>query len=154
MTHVPVDEVEVECPSVVADGKNGGNARSRPPRPGSPHGAGYRGVAAGGTGVKEGAATDQEESGDQRERGRPASALSAKSSKIEDGLSSLRIRVTTAAADGVSVGEGGNDAGFLLEGGEGRGRQDSSRSPLPHENGAGGEDDASVLDTPLQDKVS
>lgn len=135
----------------------GGNAasRSRPPRPGP--GDNNPSVAArsrGTTGVKEGAATDQEEGGGgQRERGRPTSAQSAKSSssKVEEDLSVLRIG-GMMGADGVSSG-GDGPVGGLLDSGEHRGRQDSSRSPLPHENGAGGEDDASVLDTPLQDKV-
>lgn len=128
-------------------------SRSRPPRPGDSNpsvAARSRGTA----GVKEGAATDQEEGGGgQRERGRPTSAHSAKSSssKVEEELSVLRIG-GIAGADGVSSG-GDGPAGGLLDSGEHRGRQDSSRSPLPHENGAGGEDDASVLDTPLQDKV-
>lgn len=128
-------------------------SRSRPPRPGD----GNASVAArtrGTAGVKEGAATDQEEGGGgQRERGRPSSAQSAKSSssKVEDELSVLRIG-GMAGADGVSSG-GDGPVGGLLDSGDHRGRQDSSRSPLPHENGAGGEDDASVLDTPLQDKV-
>lgn len=104
--------------------------------------------------VREGAATDQEESGSrgQRERGRPSSPQSAKSSKVEDPLSSLRVGVTSAG-EGVSVVDDGGAVSGLLDGVDTRGRQDSSRSPLPHENAAGGEDDASVLDTPLQDQV-
>lgn len=130
---------------------DGGNAalRSRP-RPGD--GIPSLAVRGRGTaGVKEGAATDQEEGGSgQRERGRPSSAQSAKSlsSKVEEELSVLRIG-GMMGAEGVSSG----GVGGLLDNGEHRGRQDSSRSPLPHENGAGGEDDASVLDTPLQNKV-
>eukprot|EP00752_Nemacystus_decipiens_P007718 g6901.t1 len=129
-------------------------SRSRPPRPGdSNNPSSVAGRSRGTAGVKEGAATDQEEGGGrQRERGRPTSAHSAKSSssKADEGLSMLRIG-GTAGADGVSSGADG-PAGGLLDSGEHRGRQDSSRSPLPHENGAGGEDDASVLDTPLQEK--
>ena len=123
-------------------------SRSRPPRPGD----GNPSVAArsrGPVSVKEGAATDQEEGGGgQRERGRPSSAHSPKasSSKVEEELSVLRI-------GGLTEGDGLSSVGGVLDSAEHRGRQDSSRSPLPHENGAGGEDDASVLDTPLQDKV-
>lgn len=160
VTRVPADEMDrvddTNRASVSAEDKTSGGVLCRPPRPGAPQSlAGSRGVAGGCcglAGVKEGSATDQEEGGGQRERGRPSSALSGKSSKIEDGLSSLRIGVTTGT-DGVSGGDGGAGGG-LLEGGEHWGRQDSSRSPLPHHNAAGGEDDASVLDTPLQDMVS
>lgn len=138
------------------DGGSAASSRSRPPRPGdninNPSAAAQgRGTA----GVKEGSATDQEEGGGgQRDRGRPSSAQSAKSSssKVEEELSVLRIGGMTGA-DGLSSGGDGGPGSGLLDSGEHRGRQDSSRSPLPHENGAGGEDDASVLDTPLQDKV-
>ena len=106
--------------------------------------------------MREGAATDQEESGGcQRERGRPSSALLSKSLKVEDGLLTLRIGVPVAE-EGVPGGEaagGGGGVAPLVDGGERRSQQDSSRSPPPHQNAAGGEDDASVLDTPLQDKV-
>eukprot|EP00903_Cladosiphon_okamuranus_P019148 g17614.t2 len=141
VTELSSDDAQNETTGAEAEGSNSNpESRSRPPRPGdgvNPSGASRnRGTA--GVNVKEGAATDQEEGGGgQRERGRPTSAHSAKSSssKVEDELSVLRI---------------GGLAG--ADGSEHRGRQDSSRSPLPHENGAGGEDDASVLDTPLQDK--
>lgn len=139
-------------------------SRSRLPRPGDSSSAAARNsgvVGTGGSGagsaagVKEGATTDQEESGGgQRQRGRPTSAQSAKSSsKMEEELSVLRIGGGVAGGEGVSSGGDAPVGGLLLEGGDHRGRQDSSRSPLPHENAAGGEDDASVLDTPLQDKV-
>ncbi|CAN0118385.1 unnamed protein product, partial [Hapterophycus canaliculatus] len=138
-------------------------SRSRPPRPGDSSSAAARNCSAaggGGTGtgsaagVKEGATTDQEESGGgQRQRGRPTSAQSAKSSsKMEEELSVLRIGGGIAGGEEVSAGGDAAVGGLLLDGGDHRGRQDSSRSPLPHENAAGGEDDASVLDTPLQDK--
>ncbi len=135
----------------------GGNAssRSRPPRPGDIGSISAAARNKGTGGIKEGAATDQEEGGGvQRERGRPSSAQSAKSSssKVEDELSLLRIGGALTGADGVSSGGDGVSSG-VQDNGEHRARQDSSRSPLPHENGAGGEDDASVLDTPLQDKV-
>lgn len=154
-----VDDLEGGA-SVMAEDKG---SAARPPR-GSDHQAvarrGRRGVAGwvvvGGV-VKEGSATDQEESGGQQraERGRPSSASSAKSVKAED-LASLRIGVSAGGEAGTaeSDGAGGGGGGLLFDGVEHRGRQDSSRSPLPHENAAGGEDDASVLDTPLQDKVS
>lgn len=135
-------------------------SRSRPPRPGDSSSAAARnsGVAGGtgsAAGVKEGATTDQEESsGGQRQRGRPTSAQSAKSSsKMEEELSVLRIGGGVTGGEGAPSGGEAPGGGLLLDGGDHRGRQDSSRSPLPHENAAGGEDDASVLDTPLQDKV-
>lgn len=153
-TDTQVDTVDADGDAIMAEDKSGGDAsRSRPPRPGdsAAPGAPSDGMAGNAqavsaAGVKEGAATDQEEGGGgQRDRGRPPSALSAKplSSKVEEGLSVLRIG-GMVGADGASSGG---------EGADHRGRQDSSRSPLPHDNGAGGEDDASVLDTPLQDKV-
>lgn len=119
-------------------------------------------------GVKEGATTDQEEGGGQRERGRTMNAPLPKTGyKLEDAMSYLRI----SGADGSGSALGGEGAGGGAGGGGGaplalelagneheihRARQDSSRSPLPHEagNAAGGEDDASVLDTPLQRNVS
>lgn len=158
MTELPSDDAQNETTATEAEAEgsntntNAASSRSRPPRPGEGGNpslaARSRGTA--GVNIKEGAATDQEEGGGgQRERGRPTSAHSAKSSssKVEEELSVLRIG-GVAGADVVSSGGG------LLDGAEHRGRQDSSRSPLPHENGAGGEDDASVLDTPLRDKVT
>lgn len=151
VTELSSDDARNETTAAEDEGSSAAS-RSRPPRPGDSNPsvpARSRGTA----GVKEGAATDQEEGGGgQRERGRPTSAHSAKSSssKVEEELSVLRIG-GMAGADGVSSGGDGPAGG--LDSGEHRGRQDSSRSPLPHENGAGGEDDASVLDTPLQDKV-
>lgn len=118
--------------------------------------------------MKEGATTDQEEAGGQRERGRTMNAPLPKAGfKLEDAMSYLRI----SGADGSGSALGGEGAGGGGGGGGGaplalelagneheiqRSRQDSSRSPLPHEagNAAGGEDDASVLDTPLQRNVS
>lgn len=167
---VDVKAVDADGTSIAAEDKGGDDgSRSRPSRPGDSASAAARnrGTAAGGAvvtgsaaaGVKEGAATDQEESGGgggQRERARPTSAQSAKSSsssKVEEELSVLRIGGAGTGADGVSSAGDGPPGGLLLESVEQRVRQDSSRSPLPHENAAGGEDDASVLDTPLQDKV-
>lgn len=160
---MPSDQADMmddaDCASIASEDKaagNGNNACSnRPARAGDPQAAGRRGLAGGGggagAGVKEGAATDQEEGGGRRERGRPTSALSSTPSKIGDGLSLLRIGL--AGAEGFPGGEAVGGGALLLDNGEQRARQDSSRSPLPHENAAGGEDDASVLDTPLQDKV-
>eukprot|EP00904_Undaria_pinnatifida_P004994 jgi/Undpi1/1624/HiC_scaffold_11.g05014.m1 len=162
VTQVPSDQADMmddaDCASIASEDKaagNGNNACSnRPARAGDPQAAGRRGLAGGGggagAGVKEGAATDQEEGGGRRERGRPTSALSSTPSKIGDGLSLLRIGL--AGAEGFPGGEAVGGGALLLDNGEQRARQDSSRSPLPHENAAGGEDDASVLDTPLQDK--
>lgn len=168
---VDVKAVDADGASIAADDRGSDDAsRSRPSRPGDNASAAARsrGTAAGGgggvagsaAGVKEGATTDQEESGGrggQRERARPTSAQSAKSSssssKVEEELSVLRIGGTGTGADGVSSAGDGPAGGLLLDSVEHRVRQDSSRSPLPHENAAGGEDDASVLDTPLQDKV-
>lgn len=161
---VDVKAVDADGTSIAAEDKGGDDAsRSRPSRPGDNASAAARsrataaGVVAGSAaGVKEGAATDQEESGGgggQRERARPTSAQSAKSSsssKVEEELSVLGVGGVGTGADGVSSTGDGPAGGLLLEH---RVRQDSSRSPLPHENAAGGEDDASVLDTPLQDKV-
>ncbi|CAM9205658.1 unnamed protein product [Ectocarpus sp. 8 AP-2014] len=166
---VDVKAVDADGASIAAEDKCGDDAsRSRPSRPGDNASAAARsrGTAAGGgggvagsaAGVKEGATTDQEESGGrggQRERARPTSAQSAKSSsssKVEEELSVLRIGGAGTGADGVSSAGDGPAGGLLLDSVEHRVRQDSSRSPLPHENAAGGEDDASVLDTPLQDK--
>lgn len=115
-----------------------------------------------GAGVKEGAATDQEEGGGSRERGRPTNTFSDKSFKLDDALSALRI-AERSDADGVGLVE--RDVArpaLFVEGvsGEHRGRQDSSRSPLPHENASqhdntsAEEDDASVPDTPVQRNVS
>lgn len=153
-TDSQVDTVDADGDAIMAEDKGGSDAsRSRPPRPGGSTVTGARSNGMAGdahsgsaAGVKEEAATDQEEGGGgQRDRGRPTSAQSAKPSslKVEEELSVLRIG-GIIGADGVSSGGDGVDH---------RGRQDSSRSPLPHDNGAGGEDDASVLDTPLQEKV-
>lgn len=151
-TDTLVDTVDADGDAIMAEDKGGGDAsRSRPPRPGDSQGARSNGLAGdahagSAAGVKEGAATDQEEGGGgQRNRGRATSTQSGKPSwsKVEEELSVLRIG-GMMGADGVSSGGDGVDH---------RGRQDSSRSPLPHDNGAGGEDDASVLDTPLQEKV-
>lgn len=163
-----VDSTPTSSAPVVApngDKPTNSAARYRPPRPVDPHihhhpFSGTSGTG-GSVGVREGAATDQEESGCQRERGRPSSALLApKPSKAEDGgLSSLRFGVAVGGTE-ASLGSGtveqtstGGALGPVLEGAERRSRQDSSRSPLPHQNASGGEDDASVLDTPLQEKV-
>ncbi|CAN0400253.1 unnamed protein product [Pylaiella littoralis] len=150
-TDTLVDTVDADGDAIMAEDKGGGDAsRSRPPRPVDSQGARSNGLAGdahagSAAGVKEGAATDQEEGGGgQRNRGRATSTQSGKPSwsKVEEELSVLRIG-GMMGADGVSSGGDGVDH---------RGRQDSSRSPLPHDNGAGGEDDASVLDTPLQEK--
>lgn len=124
-----------------------------------------RGRGLGGSAVKEGAATDQEEGGGSRERGRPNSASSDKSFKLENALSSMRI-APRSGGDGHGHGHGLGEreaprAALLMEGGAGerRGRADGSRSPLPHDHANGndhagaGEDDASVLDTPLRRQV-
>lgn len=178
VTKNPPDEMEVDssaadstptssAPVVAPSGDKPTNsaARYRPPRPVDPHQHHHQFSGTSGTGgsvgVREGAATDQEESGCQRERGRPNSAsLAPKPSKAEDGgLSSLRFGVAVGGGEvsfGSGTGEQASTGGALvpvLEGAERRSRQDSSRSPLPHQNASGGEDDASVLDTPLQEKV-
>lgn len=118
-------------------------------------------TGAGGAGVREGAVTDQEEGGGSRERGRPSSRSSPKGFKLDEAMSSLRI-TGSLGGDGSSWAlglerDGGTGAPMLDLAGsehEHRPRQDSSRSPLPHDDAAGGEDDASVLDTLLQRNVS
>jgi len=92
-----LEVTEVTSNDVQTAEDEGGTAssRSRPPRPGDVRSISAAARNKGAGGVKEGAATDQEEGGGvQRERGRPSSAQSAKSSsssKVEDELSVLRI---------------------------------------------------------------